>query len=130
MTFFGIFTYLGNIRQLNQEHERKLEEFDKAQDVNKSRMEQGLKEKIARRRQRRTLTIEVRRIVKISQAYHHFAFLNRPPIMFTSHDLSDCLILQPPYYRPLIPCKTQILIKVDAIMPRDYGCGIFLTSVM
>ena len=55
MTFFGIFTYLGNIRQLKQEHERELEEFDKAHDVNKSRMEQGLKEKIARRRQRRHL---------------------------------------------------------------------------
>ncbi|KAK7096272.1 M protein, serotype 2.1-like [Littorina saxatilis] len=43
----------GNIEQLKQQHEKEMAEFEKAQETNKARMEQGLQEKLAARRNRR-----------------------------------------------------------------------------
>lgn len=43
----------GDIDQLKKQHEQELEEFSKAQEVNKVRMEQGLQEKLRARRSRR-----------------------------------------------------------------------------
>jgi len=43
----------GNIDELKQQHEREIAEFNKAQDLNKARMEQGLQEKLAARRSRK-----------------------------------------------------------------------------
>ncbi|KAL8572357.1 hypothetical protein ACOMHN_023126 [Nucella lapillus] len=43
----------GNIEQLKQQHERELAEFEKAQETNRARMEQGLQEKLAARRTHR-----------------------------------------------------------------------------
>lgn len=49
--FCPIFT--GNIEQLKQQHEKEMEEFEKAQETNKARLEQGLEEKLRERRNRR-----------------------------------------------------------------------------
>jgi len=46
-------TPVGNIEELKKEHEKNIEAFNKAQEANKSRMDQGLKEKLAARRSRR-----------------------------------------------------------------------------
>ncbi|XP_041356021.1 serine/threonine-protein kinase dst2-like [Gigantopelta aegis] len=43
----------GNIEQLKKQHEQELKEFEKAQEMNKARMEQGLQEKLKMRRSRR-----------------------------------------------------------------------------
>ena len=43
----------GNIDELKKQHEREIAEFDKAQGLNKARMEQGLEEKLKARRSRR-----------------------------------------------------------------------------
>lgn len=43
----------GNIDQLNKQHEEELAEFEKAQEMNKARQEQGLQEKLRARRSRR-----------------------------------------------------------------------------
>lgn len=43
----------GNIEQLKQQHEKELAEFEKAQETNKARIEQGLQEKLAARRNRK-----------------------------------------------------------------------------
>ncbi|KAK7475332.1 hypothetical protein BaRGS_00033408, partial [Batillaria attramentaria] len=44
----------GNIEQLKQQHEKEMAEFEKAQETNKARIEQGLQEKLRQRRNRRT----------------------------------------------------------------------------
>ena len=43
----------GNIDQLKKQHEEELAEFEKAQEMNKARVEQGLQEKLRARRSRR-----------------------------------------------------------------------------
>jgi len=43
----------GDIDELKKQHEKEMEEFNKAQDVNKARMEQGLQEKLRARRSRK-----------------------------------------------------------------------------
>ena len=43
----------GNIDQLKKQHEEELAEFEKAQEMNKARQEQGLQEKLRARRSRR-----------------------------------------------------------------------------
>ncbi|XP_050398744.1 uncharacterized protein LOC126816350 isoform X1 [Patella vulgata] len=48
----------GNIEQLKKQHEQELKEFEKAQEINKARMEQGLQEKLRQRRNRRQRTEE------------------------------------------------------------------------
>ena len=47
------FCFSGNIEQLKKQHEKEMAEFEKAQETNKARMEQGLQEKLAARRNRR-----------------------------------------------------------------------------
>ncbi|KAK3095830.1 hypothetical protein FSP39_019713 [Pinctada imbricata] len=46
-------TIFGNIEQLKKQHEKESADFDKAQEMNKARMQQGLDEKLAARRNRR-----------------------------------------------------------------------------
>lgn len=48
-----VFSLTGNIESLRKNHEKEMEEFDKAQEMNKARMEQGLQEKLRARRSRR-----------------------------------------------------------------------------
>lgn len=43
----------GNIDQLKKQHEEEMAEFEKAQELNKARVEQGLQEKLRARRSRR-----------------------------------------------------------------------------
>ncbi|ESO90962.1 hypothetical protein LOTGIDRAFT_122423, partial [Lottia gigantea] len=43
----------GNIEQLRKQHEQEMKEFEKAQEMNKARMEQGLQDKLRERRIRR-----------------------------------------------------------------------------
>ena len=43
----------GNIDQLKKQHEEELAEFEKAQEMNKARVQQGLQEKLRARRSRR-----------------------------------------------------------------------------
>ena len=43
----------GDIAQLKDEHKQQLEEFEKAQSLNKARMDQGLQEKLRRRKSKR-----------------------------------------------------------------------------
>ncbi|XP_013415073.1 uncharacterized protein LOC106177002 isoform X2 [Lingula anatina] len=43
----------GDIEELKKQHEREMEEFQRAQEINKARMDQGLQEKLKARRSRR-----------------------------------------------------------------------------
>ena len=43
----------GNIEELKKAHKQQIEEFEKAQSLNKSRMDQGLQEKLRARRSKR-----------------------------------------------------------------------------
>lgn len=44
----------GDVERLKEQHEREMKELKEAQDLNKSRMQQGLEEKLRARRSRRT----------------------------------------------------------------------------
>ena len=44
--------FTGNIQQLKLEHDKNLAEYNKAQELNKARMEQGLQEKLNARRKK------------------------------------------------------------------------------
>lgn len=44
----------GNIEQLKKQHEKEISDFQKAQEMNKARLQQGLEAKLAARRNRRT----------------------------------------------------------------------------
>ena len=44
---------LGDIDNLKRQHEQEMEEFQKQQEVNRARLEQGLQEKLRSRRSRR-----------------------------------------------------------------------------
>ena len=49
----SFFSSVGNISELKDQHEKELAEFNKAQETNKARMDQGLQEKLAARRSRK-----------------------------------------------------------------------------
>jgi hypothetical protein len=46
----------GDIEQLKKQHEKEVSDFQKAQDMNKARLQQGLEAKLAARRNRRSKT--------------------------------------------------------------------------
>lgn len=48
----------GNIEQLKKQHEKEISDFQKAQEMNKARLQQGLEAKLAARRNRRTKNTE------------------------------------------------------------------------
>ena len=47
------FSHAGNIEQLKKEHEEQQKEYEKQQELAKARADQGLQDKLARRRSRR-----------------------------------------------------------------------------
>ena len=52
-------TYSGNIDEIRRQHEANIKAFDKAQQTNRQRMEQGLQEKLrARRSKRRRMDVQ------------------------------------------------------------------------
>lgn len=52
--WYFLFVLSGNIEQLKKQHEKEISDFQKAQEMNKARLQQGLEAKLAARRNRRT----------------------------------------------------------------------------